>query len=58
MKSHPNADLADLRLSDGMIDVLKEGRVDTALLGELVTYPDFMKLLADISIYVNGIAAM
>ena len=41
-----------------MIDVLKEERVDTALLGELVTHPDFMKLLADISIYVNGIAAM
>lgn len=58
MKSHPNADLADLRLSDGVIDVLKKGRVDTALLGELVTHPDFMKLLADISIYVNGIAAM
>ena len=57
-KRHPNADLADLRLSDAMIDVLKEGRVDTALLGELVTHPDFMKLLADISIYVNGIAAM
>lgn len=58
MKSHPNADLADLRLSDGMIDVLKEGRVDTALLGELVTHPDFVKLLADIQIYVEGIAAM
>ena len=57
-KRHPNADLADLRLSDAMIDVLKEGRVDTALLGELVAHPDFMKLLADISIYVNGIAAM
>ncbi len=57
-KSHPNADLADLRLSDEMIDVLKKGRVDTALLGELVAHPDFMKLLADISIYVNGLAAM
>ena len=57
-KRHPNADLADLRLSDAMIDILKEGRVDTALLGELVAHPDFMKLLADISIYVNGIAAM
>ena len=57
-KRHPNADLADLRLSDAMIDILKEGRVDTALLGELVAHPDFTKLLADISIYVNGIAAM
>ncbi len=57
-KHHPNANLADLRLSDDMIDVLKEGRVDTALLGELVAHPDFMKLLGDISIYANGLAAM
>ena len=58
MKSHPNADLAHLRLSGAMIDVLKAGRVDTALLGELVAHPDFVKLLADIQIYVEGIAAM
>ncbi len=57
-KNHPSADLADLRLSDDMIDVLKNGRVDTALLGELVAHKDFMKLLADINIYVNGLAAM
>ena len=56
-KSHPNADLADLRLSDEMIDLLKSGRVDTALLCELAAHPDFMKLLADIQIYVEGIAA-
>ena len=41
-----------------MIEVLKEGRIDTALLGELVAHPDFMKLLGDISIYANGLAAM
>ena len=41
-----------------MIEILKEGRVDTALLGELVAHPDFVKLLADIQIYVEGIAAM
>ncbi len=56
MNRHPNADLADLRLSDTMIEVLKEGRVDTALLGELVVHPDFVKLMADIEIYVNGTA--
>ena len=39
-------------------EVLKERRVDTALLGELVAHPDFVKLLADIQIYVEGIAAM
>ncbi len=58
MKRHPNADLADLRLSDGMIDLLKSGRVDNTLLCELAAHPDFVKLLADIQIYVEGIAAM
>ena len=56
-KTHPNADLADLRLSDEMINLLKSGRIDTALLCELAAYPDFVKLLADIQIYVEGIAA-
>ena len=56
-KSHPNADLADLRLSDEIIDLLKSGRIDTALLCELAVHPDFVKLLADIQIYVEGIAA-
>lgn len=32
-KSHSNAELASLSLSDDMIDILKNGRVDTALLG-------------------------
>lgn len=58
MKSHPNADLADLRLSDSMIDILKSGRIDNALLCELAAHPDFVKLLADIQIYIEGIAAM
>jgi len=37
-KNHPNADLADLRLSDEMIDLLKSGRIDTALLCEIDDY--------------------
>ena len=40
-KHHPNADLADLRLSDAMIEVLKAGRVDTALLGGIGGTPGF-----------------
>ena len=31
-KNHPNTDLADLRLSDDMIELLKSGRVDNSLL--------------------------
>ena len=56
MKNHPNADLADLRLSDEMIVLLKSGRVDNALLCELAAHPDFPRLMADLEIYVNGIA--
>ena len=55
-KNHPNADLADLRLSDGMIELLKSGRVDNSLLCELAAHPDFVKLMADLEIYVNGTA--
>ena len=55
-KSHPNADLADLRLSDDMIELLKSGLIDNSLLCELATHPDFPRLMADLEIYVNGIA--
>ena len=46
-KNHPNADLADLRVSDDMIELLKSG---------LVVHPDFPRLMADLEIYVNGTA--
>ncbi len=55
-KNHSNADLADLRLSDDMIELLKSGRVDNSLLCELAVHPDFPRLMADLEIYVNGIA--
>ena len=55
-KNHPNADLADLRLSDDMIELLQSGRVDNSLLRKLAAHPDFVKLLADLEIYVNGVA--
>ena len=55
-KNHPNADLADLRLSDDMIELLKNGLVDNSLMCELATHPDFPRLMADLEIYVNGIA--
>lgn len=47
-KSHSNASLADLCLSDDMIELLMNKRIDTALLCKLATHPDFVKLLADI----------
>ena len=41
-----------------MIELLKGGKINTRLLCEMATHPDFIKLLADIEIYVDGIAAM
>ena len=55
-KNHPNADLADLRLSDDMIELLKRGLVDNSLLCELAVHPDFPRFMADLEIYVNGVA--
>ena len=55
-KNHPNADLADLRLSDDMIMLLKSGLIDNSLLCELAVHPDFPRLMADLEIYVNGTA--
>lgn len=57
-KKHPNADFADLRLSDEMIGLLRNGKINTRLLCEMAAHRDFVKLLADIEIYVDGIASM
>ena len=43
-KNHPNADLADLHLSDDMIEFLKSGLVDNSLLCELAAHPAFLLL--------------
>ena len=55
-KNHPNADLHNLHLGDDMIELLKSGRVDNSLLCELAAHPDFPRLMADLEIYVNGVA--
>ena len=39
-----------------MIELLKSGLVDNSLLCELAAHPDFPRLMADLEIYVNGIA--
>ncbi len=53
-----NSDIAELNLSDEVIELLQNKNIDTSLFCELVSHKDFLKLLADIHIYVNGIAAM
>ena len=41
-----------------MVALLKGGRINNRLLCELATHKDFIKFLADIEIYVDGIATM
>ena len=45
-------------MSDEMVALLKSGRINNRLLCELATHKDFIKFLADIEIYVDGIATM
>ena len=53
-----NTPLSELHLSDEMVALLKSGRINNRLLCELATHKDFIKFLADIEIYVDGIATM
>lgn len=57
-KNHPNTGIADLHLSDSMIELLRAGQINTRLLCEIAAHKDFVKLLADIEIFVDRIAAM
>ena len=43
-------------VTDDMIELLKSGRLDNSLLCELATHPDFPRLMAELEIYVNGVA--
>ena len=53
-----NTPLRELHLSDEMVALLKSGRINNRLLCEIATHPDFVKLLVDTEIYVNGVATM
>lgn len=58
IKNQANAEIHELHLSDRMIDLLKNKKINARLLCEMAEYPDFVKLLADIEIYVDGVAGM
>jgi transcriptional regulator with XRE-family HTH domain len=57
-RKHPNTDLSELHLNDDMIELLSSGKINTRLLCEIATHADFRKLLIDIEICVDRIAAM
>ena len=57
-KNRSDAVLADLHLSDEAVDVLKSGKINHRLFCELITHPEFPRLMADMEIYVDGMVSM
>jgi transcriptional regulator with XRE-family HTH domain len=51
-------EIEELHLDDEVIEILKNGKINNRLLCDLVKDSDFLKLLADIEIYVDGIAQL
>ena len=58
IKNRPNAELHELHLSEGAMDILKNGTINNRLLCELMTHPDFRRLMIDMEIYIDRIADM
>ncbi len=57
-KNPVDEDIEDLHLSDDAIELLENGKINNRLLCELITHPDFPRLLTDIEICVDRIADM
>ena len=56
-RKHPDADVASLHLSDEMIELLRSGKINNRLLCEIATHEGFEMLMADMEVYVDGLAA-
>lgn len=57
-RNHPDTGLTELHLSDNMVELLKSGRINNRLLCEIATHENFIALITDAEIYVDGIATM
>lgn len=55
-RNHPDTGLTELHLSDDMVELLKSGRINNRLLCEIATHEDFVTLMTDTEIYVDGVA--
>lgn len=53
-----NTEIDELMLDDETIALLKSGRFNNRLLCEIIKHPEFVKLMTDTEIYVDGIATM
>lgn len=55
-RNHPGTELTELHISDDMVALLKSGRINNRLLCEIATHEDFVTLMTDTEIYVDGVA--
>ncbi len=53
-----NISISDLHLNDAALSLLKDRKLNTLLLSELITHEQFRKLMLDLEIYVDGLADM
>ena len=51
-KKRPDAVLSDLHLSDGAVDVLRNGKFNHRLLCELIVHENFRRFMTDLEIYL------
>lgn len=58
VRESTSTEIDELMLDDETIDLLKSGRFNNRLLCEIIKHPDFIKLMTDTEIYVDGIATM
>ena len=55
-RNYPDTELTELHLSDSMVELLKSGHINNRLLCEIATHEDFVTLMTDTEIYVDGVA--
>ena len=51
-------ELTELHLSDDMVELLKSERINNRLLCKIAAHENFVTLMTDTEIYVDGVATM
>lgn len=55
-KKHSDVDITSLHLNDEVLDLLRSGKINNRLLGEMILHKDFKRFLLDVEIVVDRIA--
>lgn len=58
LEKEADAEIQELRLTNGALDILKSGGFNRLLLSEIICHKDFRRLMVDMEIFVDHIASM